>query len=180
MSDYFDGYDAGLDAGWGAGKAKAYREVLHRLANPSHSASCGCAPCLVIRACRGEIDLARAMNSHLRHRRVRRTCGDRRRVLPLRPPPYAPYAPLGRPEGVKTTNGPKISQIVATHAWANPSGPSHKLAAIWRPHAHQRPRCPIPGRMPPARARPFHHRAVKGGEKTCHWGGVKLYHLGGA
>ena len=21
---------------------------------------------------------------------------------------------------------------------------------------------------------------VKGGEKTCHWGGVKLYHLGGA
>ena len=63
MSDYFDGYDAGLDAGWGAGKAKAYREVLHRLANPSHSASCGCPPCLVIRACRGEIDLARAMNS---------------------------------------------------------------------------------------------------------------------
>ena len=22
--------------------------------------------------------------------------------------------------------------------------------------------------------------SVKGGEKTCHWGGVKLYHLGGA
>ena len=63
MSDYFDGYDAGLDAGWGAGKAKAYREVLHRLANPSHSAIYGCQPCLVIRACRGEIDLARAMNS---------------------------------------------------------------------------------------------------------------------
>ena len=28
---------------------------------------------------------------------------------------------------------------------------------------------------------PFVNEApVKGGEKTCHWGGVKLYHLGGA
>ena len=23
-------------------------------------------------------------------------------------------------------------------------------------------------------------QCVKGGEKTCHWGGIKLYHLGGA
>ena len=30
MTDYFDGYDTGLDAGWGAGKTKAYQEVLNR------------------------------------------------------------------------------------------------------------------------------------------------------
>ena len=28
--------------------------------------------------------------------------------------------------------------------------------------------------------KPRSHIHVKGGEKTCHWGGVKLYHLGGA
>ena len=63
MSDYFDGYDAGMDAGWGAGKTKAYQEVLNRLQGPYHAKGCGCRPCLVIRACRGEIDVARAMNS---------------------------------------------------------------------------------------------------------------------
>ena len=34
-----------------------------------------------------------------------------------------------------------------------------------------------PGRRPPVE---LNDRIVKGGEKTCHWGGVKLYHLGGA
>ena len=63
MSDYFDGYDAGLDAGWGAGKTKAYQEVLWVLSERHHSTGCGCRPCLVIRACRGEIDVARARNS---------------------------------------------------------------------------------------------------------------------
>ena len=37
---------------------------------------------------------------------------------------------------------------------------------------------------PGQRQLPDRHRRrqlpVKGGEKTCHWGGVKLYHLGGA
>ena len=28
--------------------------------------------------------------------------------------------------------------------------------------------------------RQFRDHCVKDGEKTCHWGGVKLYHLGGA
>ena len=35
------------------------------------------------------------------------------------------------------------------------------------------------GRMPAHRTANQLH-GVKGGEKTCHWGGVKLYHLGGA
>ena len=30
------------------------------------------------------------------------------------------------------------------------------------------------------RTGPLQDVTVKGGEKTCHWGGVKLYHLGGA
>ena len=62
MTDYFDGYDAGLDAGWGAGKTKGYQEILWVLSR-RHSDSCRCRPCLLIGACRGEIEVSTAMRS---------------------------------------------------------------------------------------------------------------------
>ena len=62
MADYFDGYDAGLDAGWGAGKTKAYQEILWVLSR-RHSDRCCCRPCLVIGACRGDIEVSTAMRS---------------------------------------------------------------------------------------------------------------------
>ena len=62
MADYFDGYDAGLDAGWGAGKTNGYQEILWVLSR-RHSDRCRCRPCLVIGACRGEIEVSTAMRS---------------------------------------------------------------------------------------------------------------------
>ena len=97
---------------------------------------------------------------HLRHRRVRRTCGDRRRVLPLRPPPICAICTPGTPRRGENDQWSQNLANCSNARMGKPVGAVPKLAAIWRPHAHQRPRCPIPGRMPPARARPFHHRAI--------------------
>ena len=57
---YNRGFEDGSDAGWAAGKTKAMQEILNVLER-RHAPDCGCRPCLVIRACRGEIKAVEAM-----------------------------------------------------------------------------------------------------------------------
>ena len=58
---YNRGFADGSDAGWAAGKTKAMQEVLNVLEGRGHATDCGCRPCLVIRACRGEIQTVEAL-----------------------------------------------------------------------------------------------------------------------
>ena len=57
---YNRGFADGSDAGWADGKTKAMQEILNVLER-RHTPDCGCRPCLVIRACRGEIKVIEAM-----------------------------------------------------------------------------------------------------------------------
>ena len=57
---YNRGFADGSDAGWTDGKTKALQEILNVLER-RHDSDCGCRPCLVIRACRGEIKAVEAL-----------------------------------------------------------------------------------------------------------------------
>ena len=57
---YERGRHDGSDAGWDDGKTKAMQDILNVL-DRRHTPDCGCRPCLVIRACRGEIKVIEAM-----------------------------------------------------------------------------------------------------------------------
>ena len=53
-SAYERGHKDGHGSGWADGKTKAIQEILNTLER-RYDPDCGCRPCLVIRACRGEI-----------------------------------------------------------------------------------------------------------------------------
>ena len=57
---YNRGFEDGSDAGGADGKTKAMQEILNVLER-RHDSDCGCRPCLVIRACRGEIKAVEAL-----------------------------------------------------------------------------------------------------------------------
>ena len=57
---YQSGRHNGHNAGWTEGKTKALQEILNTLEGRQHVPDCGCCPCLVIRACRGEIKVIEA------------------------------------------------------------------------------------------------------------------------
>ena len=58
---YNRGFADGSDAGWTDGKTKAMQEILNNLEGVQHDPDCGCRPCLVIRACREEIQAVEAL-----------------------------------------------------------------------------------------------------------------------
>ena len=60
---YERGHNDGHGSGWTDGKTKAMQEILNMLEGRRHDPDCGCRPCLVIRACRGEIKVIEAMRS---------------------------------------------------------------------------------------------------------------------
>ena len=57
---YNRGFEDGSDAGGADGKTKAMQEILNVLER-RHDSDCGCRPCLVIRAYRGEIKAVEAL-----------------------------------------------------------------------------------------------------------------------
>ena len=59
-SAYERGHQDGHGSGWADGKTKAMQEILNVLER-RHDSDCGCRPCLVIRACRGEIKVIEAL-----------------------------------------------------------------------------------------------------------------------
>ena len=63
-NEYALGYQRGSEedrgASYGDGKTKAFQEILNTLEGRRHTTDCGCRPCLVIRACRGEVKVVEA------------------------------------------------------------------------------------------------------------------------
>ena len=59
-SAYERGHKDGHGSGWADGKTKAMQEILNTLER-RHDPDCGCRPCLVIRACRGDIKVIEAL-----------------------------------------------------------------------------------------------------------------------
>ena len=77
-SAYERGHKDGHGSGWADGKTKAMQEILNTLER-RHDPDCGCRPCLVICACRGEIKVIEALRGGRRPGRVALLPGPGRR-----------------------------------------------------------------------------------------------------